>query len=155
MRLWEEVEALERERNRYLRPSPRWGRGLSDAEIQRAALEGKSLRGAPPDRMYSMGRYLALSERVAELAEKARALEDAAISQALQEAEGVVTTNISVGSEFLESQIFDVVVIDEGSQATEPSALVALVKGRKLVMSGDHRQLPPTVLSLEAQPILS
>lgn len=155
MQLWEEVEVLKRERNRYLRPSPRWRRGLSDAEIQRAALEGKSLRGVPSDKIYSMGRYLSLSERIAELAEKARALEDIAISQVLQEAEVVVTTNISAGSEFLKNQVFDVVVIDEGSQATEPSALVALVKGKKLVMSGDHRQLPPTVLSLEAQPVLS
>lgn len=155
MRLWEEVEALKGERSRYLRPSPRWRRGLSDAEIRRAALEGRALRGIPPDKMYSMGRYLALSERIAELVEKARALEDVAIAQVLQEAEVVVTTNISAGSEFLKGQTFDVVVIDEGSQAMEPSALVALVKGRKLVMSGDHKQLPPTVLSLEAQPILS
>nr|MDW8081930.1 IGHMBP2 family helicase [Candidatus Calescibacterium sp.] len=155
MRLWEEIAVLKREQSRYLRPSPCWRRGLSDAEIRVAALEGKSLRGIPLDKIRSMGQYLLFSERIEELAERARTLESAAISQVLEEAEVVVTTNIGAGSDFLQGRVFDVVVIDEGSQATEPSALVALVRGKKLVMSGDHQQLPPTVLSLEAQPILS
>lgn len=154
-KLWEEVEALKRERDRYLRPSPQWRRGMSDADIRKAALEGKALRGVPLARIRSMERWIAYNERIGELVEKARALESAAVSEVLKEAEVVVTTNISAGSEFLEGQFFDVVVIDEGSQATEPSALVALVRGKKLVMSGDHKQLPPTVMSLEAQPVLS
>lgn len=155
MRIWEEVERLKKERDRYLRPSPQWRRGMSDAEIKAAASEGKSLRGVPLAKIRSMERWISLNERLGELAAQARSLENAAISEVLKEAEVVVTTNISAGSEFLEGQSFDVVVIDEGSQATEPSALVALLKGKKLVMSGDHKQLPPTVVSPEAQPILS
>ena len=38
---------------------------------------------------------------------------------------------------------FDVVIIDEVSKATPPELLIPLMKGRKIVLVGDHRQLPP------------
>lgn len=38
---------------------------------------------------------------------------------------------------------FDLVVLDEASQATIPASLIPLSKGRRLVLAGDHRQLPP------------
>lgn len=38
---------------------------------------------------------------------------------------------------------FDVVIIDEVSKATPPELLIPLIKGRKAVLVGDHRQLPP------------
>ncbi|MDA9098225.1 AAA domain-containing protein [bacterium] len=44
-------------------------------------------------------------------------------------------------------ETFDVVVIDEAAQALEPSCWGAMFKGTKTVLAGDHKQLPPTVLS--------
>ena len=41
-------------------------------------------------------------------------------------------------------------VIDEACQCTEPSAWIPILYGDRLVLAGDHRQLPPTVISLEA-----
>jgi DNA replication ATP-dependent helicase/nuclease Dna2 len=41
------------------------------------------------------------------------------------------------------SDYFDVVVIDEAGQMGLPTALMALVHGRRCVLVGDHRQLPP------------
>ena len=38
---------------------------------------------------------------------------------------------------------FDVVIIDEVSKATPPELLIPLMKARKTVLVGDHRQLPP------------
>ncbi|MEO0249450.1 MAG: AAA domain-containing protein, partial [candidate division WOR-3 bacterium] len=46
---------------------------------------------------------------------------------------------------------FDLAVIDEATQATEPSALIPLIKARRAVLAGDHKQLPPTVVSREAE----
>ena len=38
---------------------------------------------------------------------------------------------------------FDWVIVDEAGRATHPELIVPLVRGRKLVLVGDHRQLPP------------
>lgn len=39
------------------------------------------------------------------------------------------------------------VVIDECSQALEASCWIPLLKARKCVLAGDHKQLPPTTVS--------
>ncbi|MEM0025117.1 MAG: AAA domain-containing protein [Zestosphaera sp.] len=61
-----------------------------------------------------------------------------------------------VGSTLIKSQLypltdktFDVVIIDEASQASLTLALLAMVKGRKWVVVGDHKQLPPIFKSVE------
>lgn len=50
---------------------------------------------------------------------------------------------------------YDFVVIDEASQALEPATLVALERGgpdvKHVVLIGDHKQLPPTVISNDVQ----
>ena len=40
---------------------------------------------------------------------------------------------------------FDLVLMDEVTQSTEPSLLIPLTQTTKLIMAGDHHQLPPTV----------
>lgn len=46
---------------------------------------------------------------------------------------------------------FDAVIIDEGSQSVEPESWIAARLANKLVIAGDHRQLPPTIGSPDAQ----
>jgi len=46
---------------------------------------------------------------------------------------------------------FDVVIIDEASQALEAQCWVPLLAARKVVLAGDHLQLPPTIKSLNAK----
>jgi predicted DNA helicase len=45
---------------------------------------------------------------------------------------------------------FPLALVDEATQAIEPLTLLAFLRADKVVLAGDHRQLPPTVLSLEA-----
>jgi serine/threonine-protein kinase len=40
---------------------------------------------------------------------------------------------------------FDWVIVDEAGRATPPELLVPLIRGRRLVLVGDHKQLPPTI----------
>jgi predicted DNA helicase len=40
---------------------------------------------------------------------------------------------------------FDLLVVDEITQSTEPSVLIPLNQTKKIIMAGDHHQLPPTV----------
>ena len=44
-------------------------------------------------------------------------------------------------------QPFDVVVIDEVGQGTEVSCWLPLLCGRRAIIAGDHKQLPPTIQS--------
>jgi hypothetical protein len=46
-----------------------------------------------------------------------------------------------------EFQEFDVVIIDEVSKCTPPELLIPALKAKKLVLVGDHRQLPPMMES--------
>lgn len=46
---------------------------------------------------------------------------------------------------------FDVVIIDEASQALEAQCWVALLAAKKAVLAGDHLQLPPTIKSLNSK----
>ena len=56
--------------------------------------------------------------------------------------------------EYLDRQLgapaFDVVIVDEASQLTEPMTLAALNMAKRFVLVGDHRQLPPIVQSEQA-----
>jgi hypothetical protein len=40
---------------------------------------------------------------------------------------------------------FDWVIVDEAGRATPPELLVPIVRGRRIVLVGDHRQLPPII----------
>ena len=42
---------------------------------------------------------------------------------------------------------FDVVIIDESSKATPPELLLPMLKGKKIILVGDHKQLPPVMES--------
>lgn len=45
---------------------------------------------------------------------------------------------------------YHTVVIDEAGQALEPACWIPILKAKKLVLAGDHCQLPPTIKSEEA-----
>ncbi|MBD8027940.1 AAA family ATPase [Ureibacillus sp. Re31] len=52
----------------------------------------------------------------------------------------------SANKEFMDNYpIFDVVIIDEVSKATPPELLLPMLKGKKVILVGDHHQLPPLI----------
>lgn len=63
----------------------------------------------------------------------------------------VLATLHGAGGFQLRTQYFDVVIIDEASQALEAQCWVPLLSARKVVLAGDHLQLPPTVKSSNAK----
>jgi DNA replication ATP-dependent helicase Dna2 len=68
-------------------------------------------------------------------------------AQALQSADVVAATTATCGSRVMREQEFDVVLVDEASQLTEPDTLAAVNRGDRFVLVGDHEQLPPVVRS--------
>eukprot|EP00172_Hildenbrandia_rubra_P002120 Plantae.Rhodophyta-Hildenbrandia_rubra.ctg2783.p1 GENE.Plantae.Rhodophyta-Hildenbrandia_rubra.ctg2783~~Plantae.Rhodophyta-Hildenbrandia_rubra.ctg2783.p1 ORF type:complete len:939 (+),score=166.32 Plantae.Rhodophyta-Hildenbrandia_rubra.ctg2783:1966-4782(+) len=89
------------------------------------------------------------------LRKEGRKREETAIKRLLSSLNVVLTTTVGAGSRILREEnlkdVFDIVVIDEAAQAKESEALIALLLGRKVVLAGDPHQLPPTVLSKEAE----
>ncbi|KAI9760237.1 MAG: hypothetical protein M1840_002580 [Geoglossum simile] len=63
----------------------------------------------------------------------------------------VLTTLHGAGGHQLKGEDFDVVIIDEASQALESQCWVALLSAKKAVLAGDHLQLPPTIKSLNSK----
>jgi DNA replication ATP-dependent helicase Dna2 len=64
---------------------------------------------------------------------------------ALESAPVVAATTATCGSRVLREQSFDVALVDEASQLTEPGTLAAVNLAERFVLVGDHRQLPPVV----------
>ena len=56
---------------------------------------------------------------------------------------GITCVQAARGDFSREFPSFDVVIIDEVSKCTPPELLIPALKGKKIVLVGDHRQLPP------------
>ena len=92
-----------------------------------------------------------------QLRDDARSLLADARRMELQAAEGILdsaavicATTTGIDSQLLGPRRFDLVVIDEACQSTEPGCWIPLLRGDRLVLAGDHCQLPPTVVSQDA-----
>lgn len=77
------------------------------------------------------------------------------IEQFIQEdllAKAQVITATLVGSNHytVRNLKYQTVVIDEAGQALEPACWIPILKASKLILAGDHLQLPPTIKSEEA-----
>jgi superfamily I DNA and/or RNA helicase len=81
----------------------------------------------------------------------ARRLEAQAVEQILDNADILCATTTGLDENLLGDRRFDLVVIDEACQTAEPGCWIAINRAERVILAGDHRQLPPTVLSSEAQ----
>jgi len=70
-----------------------------------------------------------------------------ACASRLQNAQVVAATTATCGGSTLQTQAFDVAVVDEAGQLTEPGTLAATTLADRFVLVGDHQQLPPVVQS--------
>ena len=55
------------------------------------------------------------------------------------------TSGKKIITETLKTKAFDLLIIDESTQATMFSTLIPLQKAKKVILAGDHCQLPPTI----------
>ncbi|ELY51643.1 AAA domain-containing protein [Natronolimnohabitans innermongolicus] len=63
----------------------------------------------------------------------------------LQNAQVVAATTATCGSRVMKEQAFDVALVDEAAQLTEPGTHAAINLADRFVLVGDHEQLPPVV----------
>jgi len=87
------------------------------------------------------------------LRKEIRSREETVVGQILREANVVFATNVGAASSVFrrmtdvkgEPISFDLVIIDEAAQALEASCWISLLRGKRAVLAGDHKQLPPTI----------
>jgi ATP-dependent RNA/DNA helicase IGHMBP2 len=85
-----------------------------------------------------------------ELIADARRIESQVAEHLLDSATVLCATLTGVDGQVLGDRTFDMVVIDEAAQAIEPACWIPLLRAGRVVLAGDHCQLPPTIISNEA-----
>ncbi len=106
----------------------------------------KYTRSAPPP-----GARRDLRAEARKLLDDARQLESNLVNHLLDSATVICATLTGVNAGLLGDRQFDLLVIDEAAQATEPTCWIPLQRSHKVVLAGDHCQLPPTVVSPQAR----
>lgn len=146
----EKIDELIEERERHQKPTPQLRRGLSDTQILINATKRRGARGVSPNVMISMARWIETNKRIDELHSRLQEAEMRIVDRIIMESQVVLSTNSSAALEYIDGVSFDAVIVDEASQATIPSILIPLARAPRFVLAGDHRQLPPTILSRDA-----
>lgn len=74
-------------------------------------------------------------------------IQDFMVEDILNKAQVVTATLVGSNQYSIRNRTYEVVIIDEAAQALEPACWIPILKAKKLVLAGDHCQLPPTVKS--------
>lgn len=82
---------------------------------------------------------------------EARILEDYIVDDLFNTAQVICCTPVTSTNRGLNKKRFNTLFFDEASQALEPMVWIPLLKCNRIVLSGDHFQLPPVVKNLQAQ----
>ena len=90
-----------------------------------------------------------------ELRKEYRERERKCVGDLVRGSKVVLATLHGAGGFQLRDEKFDVVLIDEASQALEAQCWVPLLSAKKVVLAGDHLQLPPTIKSVNSKAIQS
>ncbi|HEV3116161.1 MAG TPA: AAA domain-containing protein [Gemmataceae bacterium] len=123
----------------------RLARKFSKEAFARFRKAGKWTRARPEP-----GARQDMRREARDLLAEARRLEAQAVERILDGAAVLCATTTALDSEILGQRRFELAVIDEAAQSTEPGCWIPLTRCDRLILAGDHCQLPPTVLSSEA-----
>lgn len=93
----------------------------------------------------------ALYDEAWKLRKEAQQIEDYIIDNLIDNAQVIATTLVGCAHHTIRDKRYPLCVIDEASQALEPASWIPIIRSEKVIMAGDHMQLPPTVKSYEAE----
>lgn len=82
---------------------------------------------------------------------EARLLEDFITDELFNTVQVICCTPVTSNNRSLNRKKFNTLFFDEASQALEPMVWIPLLKCNRLILCGDHFQLPPVVKSIEAK----
>ncbi|OOV47896.1 AAA family ATPase [Leptospira kirschneri serovar Pomona] len=84
---------------------------------------------------------------VKELKKTIRSMEIGLIDSLVSSHPVIVSIPVASARGILENRTFDFCVLDESSQALEPAFWIPILKSDRVILAGDHKQLPPTLFS--------
>lgn len=89
-------------------------------------------------------------QKIARLKERAAELEMQINESLFSQCNVIACTLTGSANRLLVGKTFNTLFIDEAAQALEASCWIAMQRCRRVVLAGDHRQLPPTLKCSEA-----
>lgn len=101
------------------------------------------------DRKHS--RSDAVNSRINRLRKRAEELEVKINMELFDNARVVASTLVGSNSNLLTGRHFSTLFVDEAGQALEAATWIAIRKAQRVVLAGDHLQLPPTIKCFEAE----
>lgn len=149
-KIHKKIDKLIEKRSSYTKPTPQYRRGYDDYDILHNASKGKGGRGISPDKMKSMAQWIEINQEIDEAHDDIKRVENKMIRDIIEQSDVILATNSSAALESISRVKFDVAIIDEASQATIPSVLIPIAKAHRFILAGDHKQLPPTIISKKA-----
>ena len=149
-KIHKKIDKLIEKRNSFTRPTPQLRRGYGNYDILHNASKGKGGRGVSPEKMKSMAQWIECNQEIDELHDDIKRVENKMIRDIIEISDVILATNSSAALDSIAKTKFDVAIIDEASQATIPSILIPIAKARRFILAGDHKQLPPTIISAKA-----
>ncbi|WP_405290007.1 IGHMBP2 family helicase [Methanobrevibacter sp.] len=150
-KIHKKIDNLIEKRKVHTKPTPQYRRGYSDYDILFNASKGKGGRGISAEKMKSMAQWIEYNQQIDELHDDIKRIENRMIGEIIENSDVILSTNSSAALESIARTKFDVAIIDEASQATIPSVLIPIAKAHRFILAGDHKQLPPTIISEKAQ----
>ena len=87
----------------------------------------------------------AFHQKIARLRDRATELEIAISESLFNEARVIACTLTGSAARTLAGKHFSTLFIDEAAQALEAACWIAIQKAGRVILAGDHRQLPPTI----------
>lgn len=106
-------------------------------------LGGRARRGSYDERE-------GIRSRMSRLRDRATALEVQINTELFDSAHVIASTLVSSNHRLLNGRRFGTLFIDEAAQALEAACWIAIRKADRVVLAGDHCQLPPTIKCYEA-----
>jgi superfamily I DNA and/or RNA helicase len=91
-----------------------------------------------------------LKDEARMLSQAANDLERFIAEDVLESVQVITSTLVGASNRNIRHLAFETVFIDEAAQALEPACWIPIAKGERVILAGDHHQLPPTVKSEKA-----
>lgn len=91
-----------------------------------------------------------LKEEARAMHQEADGLERYITEDLLEQVQVITCTLVGASNRNIRHLTYETVFIDEAAQALEPGCWIPIAKAQRVVLAGDHQQLPPTVKSEKA-----